>query len=499
MSRPSRKRPGLLFEKSKVAAVARAVLNGLLAPMVAGTGVRAVRGVHVFPLAGTLGWGLLAESYAQVEARPGVYRHRTSAWMIRPVQHEAFLVEIELHAWDAGTEASITGDRQWLEVPRRRMYAERDRRTAALGEELDTITVRSVPLDAVPALGAGLSSDQVRRYAERPKAAWAETGSGASTDIAPRHEPAKNVIGVASPSWEEFEKRLTSVLGKMAVDTFLIICGPSPEPDRDYFVQFAQGGRAGFLAEAVSNINLEGVSALSPTQDELMGDLGWMSPTPGSTVEPNYSRQWPMPVPFEEAAHLGVRTLREVFGVAATSQLHYTSFAENGPEFARPELGIRADTAPSTKGESHRALPRTDDVRALVESAVKEFLDTEDVRPDEDGDIPIRMGSAMVYARVVERKPPLVLIFAPVVWGIAPTPDLLAAVNDINGRIKFGKVVWTGREVMATMALPAARISAEDIGFACLQVGSIADHFDDELKERFGGTTMFGSSPGLMN
>ena len=52
---------------------------------------------------------------------------------------------------------------------------------------------------------------------------------------------------------------------------------------------------------------------------------------------------------------------------------------------------------------------------------------------------------------------------------------------------------------MATMALPAARISAEDIGFACLQVGSIADHFDDELKERFGGTTMFGSSPGLMN
>jgi hypothetical protein len=499
MSRPSRKHPGLLFGESKVAAVARAVLNGLFAPMVDEPGSRAARNVHVFPLAGTLGWGLLAESYEQIEARPGVNCHRTSAWVVRPVQHEALLVEIELHSWDAGTEATITGDRHWLEVPRRRMYAERDRRTAAVGEELDTITVRSVPFDAVPAMGARLSSDQVRRYAERPRAAWAEAESLASTDTAPAYGSEKNVVGVAAPSWEGFRERLARVLGKMAVDTFLIICGPSPEPGRDYFVQFAQGGRAGFLAEAVSNVNLEGLSALSPTQDELMGDLGWMSPTPGSTVEPNYSRQWPMPVPFEEAAHLAVRTLREVFGITATSQLYYKSFAENGPEFARPELGIRADIAPSPKGESHRAMPTTDEVRALVESAVKQFLNTEEVKHDADGDIPIRMGSATVFARVIDGQPPLVQVFSPVAWGIPASAELLEAVNDINLRIKFGKVVWTGREVMAGMALSAARVSAEDIGFACLQVGSIADHFDDELKARFGGTTMFGSGSGLVN
>ena len=158
---------------------------------------------------------------------------------------------------------------------------------------------------------------------------------GNRTGKAAVHEPAKLVIGAESPTWEEFLERLTRVLGKMAVDTFLIISAKGPEPDTEYFVQFAQGGRSGFLAEAVSNKYLSGTSALSPTQDEQMGDLGWMSPTPGSTVEPNYSRQWPMPVPYDEAARLAIRTLREVHGVVATSQLSYKCFARGGHEFAQ--------------------------------------------------------------------------------------------------------------------------------------------------------------------
>jgi hypothetical protein len=96
-------------------------------------------------------------------------------------------------------------------------------------------------------------------------------------------------------------------------------------------------------------------------------------------------------------------------------------------------------------------------------------------------------------------QPPLVQVFAPVIWGIPASPEVLEAVNDINLRIRFGRVMWTGREVIAGMELWAARILADDIGFACLQVGSIADHFDDELKLRFAGATMFGTTPGRPN
>ena len=116
-------------------------------------------------------------------------------------------------------------------------------------------------------------------------------------------EPAKLVIGVESPTWEDFQVRLSRVLAKMAVDTFLIISAKSPGEESNFFVQFAQGGRSGFLAEAVSNNFLQGTSALSPTQEEQMGRLGWMSPTPRNANDPNYSRQWPMPVPYDEAAN----------------------------------------------------------------------------------------------------------------------------------------------------------------------------------------------------
>ncbi len=101
---------------------------------------------------------------------------------------------------------------------------------------------------------------------------------------------------------------------------------------------------------------------------------------------------------------------------------------------------------------------------------------------DEQGDIPIRMGSAFVFVRVDAGTPPLLAVLSPVLWGIEASPALLDAVNDVNKRIRFGRVFWTGREVMAAMEVPAVSLTADDVAFACLQVGSIADHFDDKLR-----------------
>lgn len=142
-------------------------LEAFLAPLTT-TGVdRMYRRVNVFRLAGTIGWGLLAESNAVVHGRPGVWRSRSSAWVLRPSVPRAYLLEVALHSWDAATEAAATGDGRWLEVPRRQMYAERDRRTAILGVELDTLNLVPVAVGIVPAMLAGLSADDVRTLAAR--------------------------------------------------------------------------------------------------------------------------------------------------------------------------------------------------------------------------------------------------------------------------------------------------------------------------------------------
>ena len=157
----------------------------------------------------------------------------------------------------------------------------------------------------------------------------------------------------ATPTWDEFEGHLAVVLARMAVDTYLILSTPDSEVESAYYVQFAQGGKAGFIAEAVGNAFLAGTRALSPAQEEQLGDLGWQWPQPGSKDYSNFSRQWPMPTPFEEVAHLAIRTLREVYGIDSPSRLVYRRFAKGGPDFAEPGLGIDAEvpSTPRKKGQ----------------------------------------------------------------------------------------------------------------------------------------------------
>src|SRR5450759_2481848 len=148
-------------------------------------------------------------------------------------------------------------------------------------------------------------------------------------------------------SWEQFEGRLAAVLGRMAAGSFLILSSRAGD-EVVYYVQFAQGGRGGFRAEAESNNFLAGRWALSPAQEEQLAGLGWQCPTPGNT-DLNFMRQWPTPAPYAEIARLAVRSLREVYGIERPAELVYRRFARRGPDFAEPELGIQLErrTSPS--------------------------------------------------------------------------------------------------------------------------------------------------------
>jgi hypothetical protein len=150
-------------------------------------------------------------------------------------------------------------------------------------------------------------------------------------------------------TWEDFEGRLALVLERMASNSFLVLTAPGPD-ERAYYVQFAQGGRAGFRAEAVSNAFLQGRWALSPGQEDALADLGWQCPAPHNT-DLNFMRQWPLPAPFAEVASLAVRSLRDVYGLREPSELVYRRFARGGRDFTEPTLGI-APAMPIAPAES---------------------------------------------------------------------------------------------------------------------------------------------------
>jgi hypothetical protein len=313
--------------------------------------------------------------------------------------------------------------------------------------------------------------------------------------------------GSSSVDWAAFEARLATALAAMEHATYLVVSLASePRSIASAYVQFAQGGLLGFRAEAAGNPWLPLGHGIRPAQQEKLGELGWQQP--GSAPEGrNWVREWEEPVPFADVAAVAVQTLREAYGARTPDELTYRigGFpAHHGP-VPDPELGIPRDRPTSDEpvaavvGARTHPAPEPDEAVASLEAALSEFVSGADLVPDRDGDLPIRVGSALMFVRRVPGRPPLLQLFSPLVSGVDMTPALLESLNDINRNILFGRVFWAEREIVVSMELTAVAISAKQIAFGCVQLGNLADHLDDVLRGRFGGRTMFEVPKTLLN
>ena len=308
-------------------------------------------------------------------------------------------------------------------------------------------------------------------------------------------------------AWQAFQERLARALAAMEHATYLVVSrAAQPRAVSSAYVQFAQGGLLGFRAEAAGNHLPQPGHGLAPAQEEQLAALGWQRPGAPEQGR-NWVREWQEPVPFAEVAAVAVATLREVYGAATPEDLRYRSGAFPAHEGAVPvpDLGILLDrpipdqpAATVVPGQTHPA-PEPDEAAASLEKALAEFIAGAELVPDRDGDLPIRVGSALMFIRPVAGRPPLIQLFAPLVSGVDMTPALLDSLNDINRNILFGRVFWTEREVVVSMELTAVAITAPQIAFACVQLGNLADHLDDVLRGRFGGRTMFEVPKTLVN
>jgi hypothetical protein len=291
----------------------------------------------------------------------------------------------------------------------------------------------------------------------------------------------------AKLTWADFETRLAAALERMALDQYLILSTrPAGDDESLYFVQFAQGGRAGFLAEAVSNRFLMGAAQLSPAQEDAMAALGWQFPDHHATKPENFSRQWPLPAPFPEAARLAIRTLRQVYGVGRPADLVYRRFTREGHDFAEPGLGIDAERPTTPRGKGQPAAATAAELTPLVEAALCGFLGIGSIALDPSGNYPVPTGTTMLFVRILPFEPPVVRVFAPVFRGMAATPELLVALNDLNTELLFCRVLVVNGEVIVATEFRAAGITADDVAWGCLVVGGWVERIGATLVARLG-------------
>jgi hypothetical protein len=311
--------------------------------------------------------------------------------------------------------------------------------------------------------------------------------------------------------------RLAVALERLEPETFLVVSVDGEAAAAGLYVQFARVGTAGLLAEAASNQILAPSLVLTPAQEEGLTAIGWTRPEGGGATGRNFSRRWTPPVPVSEVATLAVRTLRQVFSAATPAALRYRSgsFPGRTAPVLPPDLGIEPDRPEPRPGSVGQLAGPTGEPAGVAPSGDGPHADDETTRrlgaaltafarganlmPDEDGDIPIRVGSALMFVRAIAGRPPLVQVFSPIVRDVDRTPELIDALNDVNRQVLFGRAFWTDREIIVAMELTAIGIVPEQIAFACVQLGNLADHLDDRLRGRFGGNTVFEEHHQLLN
>lgn len=131
-------------------------------------------------------------------------------------------------------------------------------------------------------------------------------------------------------------------------------------------------------------------------------------------------------------------------------------------------------------------------LRARVHGLVTDYLGGQDVPADLVAQpVAIRSGTAVVYLRLITSDPPLVRVFSPLLRRLGRSPELLAELNELNGRLNFIRLFWRDDCVIAAAEVLASTLDPIELSNACDWVSDTADYYDERLREQFGGELAF--------
>jgi hypothetical protein len=134
----------------------------------------------------------------------------------------------------------------------------------------------------------------------------------------------------------------------------------------------------------------------------------------------------------------------------------------------------------------------TEKLRQRLEGMLKDHLGVSELVTDEEGDYPVRAGSAKYYVRLDDDlEPPTVRVYAHILVGVTATAKLYETLNAVNGHITFGRMFHQGEAVLASTELVAATMDPEELAQSCSSIAGLADEYDDLFKAEFGGSRQF--------
>jgi len=224
---------------------------------------------------------------------------------------------------------------------------------------------------------------------------------------------------------------------------------------------------------------------------EMLTRLGWSAPTCGrgdgdpGAGSANFYLDLDRSM-ADRLAVMTVRALRDVFGVVHPVFLSADNLAQD--DEAAPDHGMpSSQPSPVSDPDEPIAVFPGDraHLRSLVDEALTPFFGHAPEH-DEDGDIPVSSGSAVVFVMVPEGVPAIQL-FAPLLCDVTDPDRAAFEVAVLNRDLSFIKFVATGDHVTACLYVPAWPFAPEHLRMMLAVMVEKVGEIGDDLVARVGG------------
>lgn len=283
-------------------------------------------------------------------------------------------------------------------------------------------------------------------------------------------------------AWSHLQVDLAARVAELGDEEYLVV-GVEPGEDDEVrpYVQFAVDGSS-LRFEVSSNEYLTGVRRLVASEEAALQALGLEEPTVDAEHadadggSPNYFLDAEIS-DADRLAVMAVRVLRDVFSVPHPAFLASEGLYRGGP--AGPEDFVEVD-------EPVAIVPTDrDHLCALVDEALAPVFGRVPEHDDDD-DIPVVRGSALVFVRV-RTDGPIIEIFSSVVGQITDLETAAFEVAVLNRDSVFIRYVLAGDRVMAYLCLPAHPFVPAHLHSMLALMSEAADVVDGDLARRVGG------------
>jgi hypothetical protein len=141
-----------------------------------------------------------------------------------------------------------------------------------------------------------------------------------------------------------------------------------------------------------------------------------------------------------------------------------------------------------------------EEAKAVALGAIREASGNDSLEQDDDGDIPVQLGEALLFVHVYD-APRFVRVFSLVVNKVESDEALLQRLNGLNARAKLVRFLFANGAIWASSDLFAHPLVPRHVVEACEVVGEVANDLRDILQREFGEHTVLQASAAatLMN